>query len=118
MNIERRLSAVLTALGAGGCLLFPTIAAAGGERENRNVEARSLSSVPESIDLRGRDACRQLLFSAETMDGRAIDLTDAAEFEVVDPKIAKVEPGGRVVPIIDGATEIIVRAGEKRSKSP
>lgn len=113
MNDQKRLITAVLGLLAVVWSNFSVSAQVDDRRVSKTAEAVSLSSLPESVELRGRDACRQLLLTGLTGEGRAIDLTDVAEFEVVDPSIAKIEAGGRVLPLRDGSTEILARAGGK-----
>jgi hypothetical protein len=80
--------------------------------------ADTLSAVPESVALVGRDDARQLVITAKDDAGRERDQTGSVRFEVADPKVARVEPGGRVVPLADGTTEIVAIEGRQRVAIP
>ncbi|HEV3438199.1 MAG TPA: S-layer protein, partial [Gemmata sp.] len=66
----------------------------------------SLSVYPTVLKLKGMDDAPQLLISGKRSDGREIDLTPTASYNVSDPKVIRVEPSGRVFPITNGTAEI------------
>jgi hypothetical protein len=80
------------------------------------AEVKSLSVHPAQITLKGSDSAQQLIVSAELAGDRLADLTGDAEYEVADRKVARVLPGGRVLPLASGATEIAVRYGNHTAK--
>lgn len=52
---------------------------------------------------------------AQDENARRIDLTHVAKWEVTNPAIAAAQPGGRILGLADGTTEVIVRvAGQEK----
>ncbi|HEX5270972.1 MAG TPA: DUF1549 domain-containing protein, partial [Gemmataceae bacterium] len=80
------------------------------------AEVKALSAHPASVTLKGSDSAQQLVITATLAGGRLADLTGDAEFEVADKKIARVLPGGRVLPLASGRTEIVARYGSQTAK--
>ncbi len=96
------------------CLLLVVLAAATlSDASLRAAEAdvRSLSVFPPAITLKGRDATQQLVVSATLGSGQFADLTADVAFSAADAKVVRVQPGGRVVPVASGRTEIIAQYG-------
>ena len=75
--------------------------------------ASSLGVVPAEIVLRGHRASQQLLVSESLAGGEMVDLTRDATYESLAPAVALVTAGGRVIPRGHGATQIVVRHGER-----
>jgi hypothetical protein len=76
---------------------------AGGAR------AADLRVTPAAIVLESPEATQQILADTQAEDGRAIDLTRAAEYASNDPAVAVVDATGLVEPRAEGRTEIVVR---------
>ncbi|HLY08110.1 MAG TPA: DUF1553 domain-containing protein [Planctomycetota bacterium] len=89
-------------------------ATAGGEPGPRIVR---LSAEPASIDLQGSGASHGLLISAETDDGRRLDVTCDAAFSSSDSKVAMVT-GGRVQAAADGVVQITVAYSNQTASVP
>jgi len=121
MTLFRRcpvLAALAVAILAAGARAAEKKEIAAGELTPppRPAEVKALAALPAKITLKGSDAAQQLIVTA-TLDGdRQADLTGDAEFEVADRKIARVLPGGRVLPLASGKTEIIARYGSHTAK--
>jgi hypothetical protein len=82
------------------------------------AEVRSLSVHPAQITLKGSDSARQLIVTAALAGDRLADLTGDVEYEVADRKVVRVLPGGRVLPLASGGTEIVIRYGSHTAKVP
>ena len=65
---------------------------------------------PPAIHLHGPAARYSLLVTGRTSDGRLVDRTHAAQWEVLDPRVARVTPAGVVHATGDGTTTVRVRA--------
>jgi hypothetical protein len=63
------------------------------------------------VTLHGSDDARQLVITAHLTDGRLADLTGDLTYDVANPDVARVLPGGRVVPSGNGTTTITARHG-------
>lgn len=75
--------------------------------------AVTLQAFPERIALNGSDDARQLVVTAQQATS-ALDVTSEAKVTVADPKLAKVLPGGRVIPLANGKTTLTLEhAGQK-----
>jgi len=80
------------------------LALAGGEPVPRIVR---LIAEPATLSLHGAGADHGILISAETADGRLLDVTREAALSSSDPKIVAVA-GGRVKATADGEAQIAV----------
>ncbi len=87
-------------------VILPTIVF-GGENAN------PLLIEPTEVLLFGHRSSQQLLVSERLSGDAMADLTREATYESVAPAVALVTPSGRVIPRGHGATEIIVRHGER-----
>jgi hypothetical protein len=79
----------------------------------RPAEVKSLEVRPAKVDLKGADDSYQLVLTAALAGGALRDLTHDASYEVADPKVARVSPAGRVVPVANGTTTLTARYGDK-----
>ncbi|HEX3314783.1 MAG TPA: DUF1549 domain-containing protein, partial [Gemmataceae bacterium] len=77
-------------------------------------DIRTIEAFPPSVTLNGQDDSAQLVLTGK-MASRDQDLTGSVTYAVSDPKIAKVTPHGRVIPLADGKTEIVAQYGDKSS---
>src|SRR5262249_44038600 len=74
-------------------------------------QVQKLTVQPTTVALRGEDESRQLILTCTLADGRLQDLSGDVEFQVADPKVAKVTPAGRVLPVGNGFTKVTARYG-------
>ena len=74
-----------------------------------STDVVSLNVHPTPIRLKGRDAARQLIVTGTLANSRQQDLTGDAAFEVADRSIVRVTRSGRVIPLANGTTQIVVR---------
>ena len=65
---------------------------------------RSLRLVPQDRTLWGAKASQHFLVIGKYSDGLERDVTAESRFSLSDPKVAKVDAGGRVVALADGGT--------------
>jgi hypothetical protein len=77
------------------------------------ADIKTLTAHPEKITLKGGDDAVQLVLTATLIDGRLQDLTSDVQYQVADPKIARVTTAGRVIPLSNGTTQIAARFGDK-----
>jgi len=80
------------------------------------AEVQTLTVSPDKFTLKGTDDSRQLILTATLAANRLQDLTGDVKYEVSDPKIIRVTDSGRVVPLVNGSAEIVVRYGDKSVK--
>jgi hypothetical protein len=64
---------------------------------------------PSEVVLTTPEASEQLLVASVSADQREIDLTRRVTFETADPRIASVSELGRVEPVGEGSTEVLIR---------
>ncbi len=110
------LRAVAGLLACLMLLLFGRSAVADGQ----NVA--SLKVDPAELHLEGPESQFTVLVHgrrvANDEDAARIDLTHQAQWEVVDPKIAGIQSGGRIHGIADGSTEVVVRVAGHEKRIP
>jgi len=82
------------------------------------ADVQSLAVYPTKIALKGSDDAAQLVLTANLPGGMLQDLTGDVKYTVVDGKIARITPSGRVIPTANGTTEIIASFGDKSIKVP
>lgn len=68
-----------------------------------------LTVQPTEVVLSNPEASYQLIVSSLAEDGRTIDLTRNATYEVLDQHVARVDSRGLVRSVGDGKTEIVIR---------
>src|SRR5437868_6724819 len=56
----------------------------------KSSEVQTLTAHPAQLALKGSDAAQQLVITAGVAGGRLQDLTEDVQYEVADPKIARV----------------------------
>jgi hypothetical protein len=81
-------------------------------------EIKSLAIHPNRIALKGIDDAKQLVLTAELLNGQLQDLSGDVKYETANPKIVRVTSTGRVLPLANGATEITAVFGDKSVKVP
>jgi hypothetical protein len=69
---------------------------------------------PATVRLSGPKAVYSLLIHGKTADGRLIDLTHAAHYRTLNPKVATVSDSGVIRGVADGSTAVEVEAGGKK----
>src|SRR4051794_12537502 len=75
------------------------------------AEVKSVAVHPAKVALTGSDDAAQLIVTATLANGSLADLTSDATYAVADGKSAVVLTGGRVVPRVNGASEVVVSFG-------
>lgn len=78
----------------------------------------AVAAYPTALALKGTDDAPQLVITGTRADGRTVDLTGAATYSVSDPKVARVEPTGRVFPLANGTAEVTATIEGKTVKVP
>ncbi|VTU02019.1 Ig-like domain-containing protein OS=Singulisphaera acidiphila (strain ATCC BAA-1392 / DSM 18658 / VKM B-2454 / MOB10) GN=Sinac_3078 PE=4 SV=1: Big_2: PSCyt2: PSD1 [Gemmataceae bacterium] len=81
-------------------------------------DVKALAIHPQKVSLIGADSATQLVLTATLNDGRVVDLTHDAKYAVADGKAATVLPTGRVLPRVNGTTEIVATYGDKTARVP
>jgi hypothetical protein len=78
----------------------------------------SMNVYPSKITLRGGDDARQLIVTGMVGSSRLQDLTGDVKYEAGDLKTVRITPGGRVIPLANGKTEIKAVYGKKSVNVP
>jgi hypothetical protein len=95
-------------------LFAALLSAAAPARAEDGVSA--VAADPASVSLTGPKAVHSLLIHGKTAGGRLVDLTHAALYRSLDPKVASVNDTGVIRGVADGSTTIEVElAGKKVS---
>lgn len=76
------------------------------------AEVKALEAWPAKITLKGQDDSAQMIVTAQ-LAGRLQDLTGNVEYKIANPALAKISAAGRILPLANGATEIIAAFGDK-----
>jgi hypothetical protein len=104
-----------------GTLLIavPTLAHADGPTAPKITEAtlpapadvKSLEAYPAKVRIVGGDDSCQLIVTGTLPSTTVQDLTGAVQYEVADPKVARVTTSGRIIALANGSTLITARYG-------
>ncbi len=78
----------------------------------------SLRPVPAAIEIDLPESTEQVLVFGKAADGREVDLTRQASYATTVPGIISTTPTGRITPLRDGATELIVMVGMQTARIP
>jgi hypothetical protein len=73
-------------------------------------EVKALAAFPPKVTLRGIEDSQQLVVLGQLHD-RKQDLTGEVKYEVSDPKVLTVTPGGRILPHANGTATVKVTYG-------
>ena len=84
----------------------------------RPADVQALAAYPPKVTLKGSDDALQLILTATLAGGKAQDLTSDAQYEVADPKLARVSTIGQVIPLANGTTSITANYGGKKVAVP
>jgi Protein of unknown function (DUF1549)/Protein of unknown function (DUF1553) len=91
--------------------LFLTLlatAAFGAAARAAESPVTALAAYPTALKLKGTDDAPQLIVTGKRADGREIDLSRVVTYTASDPKVIRVEPNGRVLPVGNGSAEVTV----------
>src|SRR3954452_470631 len=69
-----------------------------------------LTVQPAAVTLAGPRAVQQVVVTGRYADGTVRDLTAVCELSLENPAFAKLEAGGFLTPVKDGATALVVKA--------
>src|SRR5262249_40250097 len=81
------------------------------------AEIKALTTSPSTMALKGIDDPAQLVVTAD-LGTRLQDLTGDVQYDVADKNVCRVTSTGRVIPLANGTTEVIVKYGDKTVKVP
>jgi Protein of unknown function (DUF1549)/Protein of unknown function (DUF1553)/GHMP kinases C terminal len=93
-------------------LLLVAILSAVPARAEEPVSA--VVADPAAVRLTGPKAVHSLLIHGKTASGAVLDLTHAAHYRTVDPKIATVNDSGVIRGVADGSTTVEVEAAGRK----
>ncbi len=91
-----------------GSLLIAALLGGGGE--GARPPAARIEVLPEAVRLEGARDAEAILVLATSTTGTTDDRTDEVALRVLDPAIARLEDG-RLVPVADGTTQLVVGEG-------
>jgi hypothetical protein len=74
---------------------------------------KALTSQPAAVTLKGQDDSAQLVITAQLDGNRLQDLTGNVQYDIADPKVARITSAGRVIPLANGTTAVTARYGDK-----
>jgi len=98
-------------MGALMLALAPLLAVGGGgDRPATPPAAARVEVLPERVLLEGARDAEAILVLATSTTGTTDDRTDEVQLRVLDPTVARLEDG-RLVPVGDGRTQLVVGAG-------
>ncbi|MBI1831303.1 MAG: DUF1549 domain-containing protein, partial [Planctomycetes bacterium] len=80
------------------------------------AEVQTLAVFPASVTLRGLDDSAQLVVTGKLAAGKSQDLSGDVKYELADAKIARVSSNGRIIPLLNGTTQITITYGDKTAK--
>ncbi len=80
------------------------------------AEVQTLSVFPATVTLKGQDDSAQLVVTGSIAGGKTQDLTGDVKYELANEKIARITTAGRIIPLVNGATDITIRYGDKTAK--
>ncbi len=89
-----------------------------GEELPKPAELKAIAAYPQKIVLGSDDSSAQVVITGTRADGRLVDLTQAVKFAVADGKTAKVSESGRVLPGVNGTTELVATYGDRVVRVP
>lgn len=78
-----------------------------------SAHATELDVRPPAITLDQPELSQQILVTTTSTDGKLLDRTREARYQVLDPAIVKVDEHGRVQPRTDGSTQIEVHVDQE-----
>lgn len=81
------------------------------------AEAVRLTLEPGAVTLEGPRAVQHLVATAHLKDGATLDVSESASYQLVNPKLAKVEKG-LLHPVTDGQTQLTARVGKLTASVP
>jgi hypothetical protein len=98
-------------MGALMLALAPLLAVGGGgDRPATPPAAARVEVLPERVLLEGARDAEAILVLATSTTGTTDDRTDEVQLRVLDPTVARLEDG-RLVPVGDGRTQLVVGEG-------
>src|SRR5262245_11730619 len=80
------------------------------------AEVTALSVAPATVSLKGLDDSVQLVITGQLKNGQAQDFSGDVQYTVANPALARVTSAGRIMPIANGATEVVATYGDKSVK--
>ncbi|MBI3822649.1 MAG: DUF1553 domain-containing protein [Planctomycetes bacterium] len=80
------------------------------------AEVTTLAVFPATVTLKGQDDSAQLVVTGNLAGGKTQDLTGDVKYELANEKMARITSNGRIIPLVNGTSEITVRYGDKIAK--
>jgi hypothetical protein len=80
------------------------------------AEIANLTVFPAGVTLKGQDDSAQMVVTGVLNGGKTQDLTGDVKYEIANEKLARVSSNGRIIPLVNGSTDITIRYGDKTAK--
>jgi hypothetical protein len=80
------------------------------------AEVTTLTAFPATVTLKGLDDSAQLVITGNLAGNKTQDLTGDVKYEIANDKLARITSNGRIIPLVNGSTEITIRYGDKTAK--
>lgn len=82
------------------------------------AEKGKIRVLPHEVLLSGPESSAQMLVWENRSDGPDVDLTHSASYRMANSAVAKVGSHGQITPVSEGATELLIQAGEGQVSVP
>src|SRR5262245_28799184 len=105
-----RRRAAFIAISVAWCCLLP---APNGPAARADDTPVSVRVVPERVTLHGARAAQRFVVLGAFADDLERDVTGQSRFSISDPRLASLDPSGRLVALADGELELKVEIGKQ-----
>ncbi len=95
----------------------PVKSAQNSAEPGRHSDIVSIRLVPDSRTLWGKDSSQQFVVMARLADGGESDVTEQAQFSLLDAEVGAARSTGRVFAVGDGETKIRAVVGEHEARA-
>ena len=100
-----------------GVAIRPAEGAENGAEPAKHSDILSIRLVPDSPVLSGKNSSQQFVVMARPTDGPERDVTDQAQFSVLDMEVAAAKGTGRVFAVRDGRTKVRAAVGAHEAEA-
>ncbi|MBM3997874.1 MAG: DUF1549 domain-containing protein, partial [Planctomycetes bacterium] len=80
------------------------------------AEVQTLAVFPASVTLKGLDDSAQLVVTGNLAGNKTQDLSGDVKYELADTKLARISSNGRIIPLVNGTTQVTITYGDKIAK--
>src|SRR2546421_4153757 len=78
------------------------------------ADVQALTVFPTKVSLKGQDDSAQLVVTGTLKDNRLQDFSGDVKYEVANPAVVRVTTAGRILPLINGTTQVTATYGDKK----